>query len=278
MQSSFFIVWRESLEALLIIGILYNWLKRENLTRYISSIWIGLGLGLAMSLLLAIVFWFASHWLSSSQGEWFLIFMTGFASILILQMIVWMHHNGRKMKKSLEEQASRTMQSSQRFGLTLLTMLAVAREGSETVIFLAGVGVQQKDQSMLLFTIGALCGLLFALLTFFILQKFTNIFSLRWFFIFSEYALLLIGGGLLMTACDKLISQLLNYDLPDWAYDLLDTPLWDSSWLIKDNSTLTGLTGYHAMPSFMEILFLVVYWGLALYFMYCYKSYRRQKL
>ena len=56
MGAPLFIVWRESVEALLVIGILYAWLRRENLLALTKQLWIGTGLGLMLAGLLAIAF------------------------------------------------------------------------------------------------------------------------------------------------------------------------------------------------------------------------------
>lgn len=260
MQAPLFIVWRESFEALLIIGILYSWMRRENYNTYLYLLWIGTGIGLFLSSILAICFYFAGQWFSGPGGEWFAISMALVAALLILQMVSWMHSHGKNMKKELENTAQKYLQKSDKYGIIILTALAVAREGSETIIFLAGVGAQQTDTSTSTFVLGAVLGLILALLTFWFLQKFTNIFSWKWFFFVSEAALLLIGCGLFMTACDKIAAQLSDYDLPEWAYDFIDMPLWDSSWLLSDSSTLTGLTGYHAMPSLLQLSVFITFW------------------
>ena len=264
MGAPLFIVWRESVEALLVIGILYTWLRRENLLTLRNRLWIGTGLGLLLAGLLAIAFWVAGNWFAGPGGEWFFTAMMAVAALLIMQMIVWMHRHGSGMKHVLEQEAAQSLQSSGRFGILLLAMIAVAREGSETVVFLAGVGAQQNGSSLGMFILGGVLGFILALATFWALQKFSKIIPWKWFFLGSEFVLLLIGGGLLVTAFDKAAAQISAYDLPEWLYSFMDDPLWSTSSLIPDNSTLTGLTGYHAEPSFMQVAVLVIYWVVAI--------------
>ena len=267
MGAPLFIVWRESVEALLVIGILYALIRLENLLALTKQLWIGTGLGLMLAGLLAIAFWVASNWFAGTGGEWFFTVMMFVAAVLILQMVVWMHHHGRGMKKHIEQEAASSLQTTGNgLGILVLSMLAVAREGSETVVFLAGVGAQQKGTSLGLFILGGVLGLLLALLTFWLLQKSSKIISWKWFFLVSEFLLLLIGGGLMISAFDKAAAQISAYDLPEWLYNFMDNPVWSSSWLVPDNSTLTGLTGYHAEPSLMQITVLVVYWLSAILF------------
>lgn len=260
MQAPLFIVWRESVEALLVIGILYAWLRRQQLTAQVSQLWVGSGLGLVLAAALAAAFWFAGQWFSGTGGEWFFTAMMIFASMLILHMVVWMHRHGSGMKNALETEASHSLTRAGGYGILVLAMLAVAREGSETVVFLAGIGMQQQGASLGLFALGGATGLVLAVLTFVLLQKFSNIISWKWFFRTSAFLLLLIGGAMAVTAFDKAASQLSAYDLPDWLYAFMDDPLWSSQWLLADSSTLTSLTGYHATPSLMQAGVLAVYW------------------
>jgi High-affinity Fe2+/Pb2+ permease len=154
MGAPLFIVWRESIEALLVIGILYTWLRRENLLTLKNRLWAGTALGLVLAGILAILFYVAGTWFAGPGGEWFFTAMMAVAALLIMQMIVWMHHHGASMKHTLEREAAQSVQSSGGFGIMLLAMIAVAREGSETVVFLAGVGAQQNGASLGMFILG----------------------------------------------------------------------------------------------------------------------------
>lgn len=274
MQATLFIVWRESFEALLVIGILYAWLKRENLYMLTPQLWLGCSIGFFVALLLAGGFWFAGSWFAGAGGEWFFTAMMLIASCLILQMIVWLHYNGKQLKQELERKAAQQVAQSKRWGIILLSAIAVAREGSETVIFLSGVVASQHGSSLSLL-IGGLLGFALALISFFLLQKCSTFLPWHWFFKITEFVLLLIGGGLFVTACDKAAAQLEAYDLPEAVFTFFDTPLWNTTWLLKDNSTLTGLTGYHALPSALQISSLVLYWLAAFGLFYAHNWWHR---
>lgn len=266
MQSSLFIVWRESVEALLVIGILYNWICRENIKSYTKFLWYGTAAGLLISSLLAILFWVASNWYAGAGGEWLFTSMMAASALLILHMVIWMHRNGRDMKKNIESKAQQSIQSQPHgWGIMIIAMLAVAREGSETVVFLSGIGAQQAGVSLFYFILGGIIGFILALISFALLQKFANAISWKYFFLVSEFVLLLIGGALFVNAFDKGSGQLANYDIPDWFYNFMANPIWNSSNFIPDSSTLTSLTGYHATPSIMQAVALACYWLLAIW-------------
>lgn len=262
-----FVVWRESVEALLVIGILYTWLQRENMQWATNRLWLGTGLGLLIAFILAAVIMLAGDWYAGEGGDWLMAAMLLIASLLILQMVVWMHRHGSGMKHKLESEMSASFEKSGATGVVVLSMLAVAREGTETVAFLSGPLMSLHGGFPGWFILGAVLGLIAALITFYLLQKSSHIISWKWFFRISSFVLLLLGGAMMVQAVDRFASLLLNYytDLiPEWADSILYTPLWNSAWLIPDNDVLISLTGYHAEPSFIQVLALGLYWAVAI--------------
>ncbi|MBP0575751.1 FTR1 family protein, partial [Mycobacterium tuberculosis] len=56
----------------------------------------------------------------------------------ILQMVVWMRRHGAGLKRDMEAGLSRASGAANWLGVAVLALAAVAREGSETVVFLYG--------------------------------------------------------------------------------------------------------------------------------------------
>lgn len=269
MLQSLFIVWRESVEALLVIGILYAWLRhRPDPRGGLRMLWSGTALGILFACLLGLGFVLAGEWLAGESGEWFQAGMIICASLLILQMVVWMHRNGSGMKRALERDAGASVERRGDWGILLLAMLAVAREGSETVVFLYGIGAQQQGAGLSLFVLGGLIGLVLALLTFALLQYSSKVISWKRFFQVSEVVLLLLGGALLVGAVERIGGQVMGMDVPEWVYTLFGDAVWDTSAVLADShgfgSILADFAGYRAMPSLAVILALIAYWGLAI--------------
>lgn len=265
MGQSMFIVWRESVEALLVIGILHAWLSQQPDNRHaLRMLWGGVAAGLGLASLLAWGILSAGDWLAGPAGEWFQCAMLVIAALLILQMVGWMHHHGRDLKRNLVNSAATRLSQGSGIGLLVLAMLAVAREGSETVVFLYGIGQQQQGADLTGFVIGGVLGFALALISYAALQAGSRLFSWRRFFKVSEALLLLLGAALLMAGLDRFSGQLMGMELPDALYTVFGDPVWDTSALLDDGttmgSTLAGLTGYRAMPSLAAVLLTGLYW------------------
>jgi high-affinity iron transporter len=253
-----FIVWRESVEALLVIGILHAWLRANpDGGRGMRYLWGGAAAGVLAALGLGgAILWFQSFFAGDAQ-EYFQLAMVFIAAALIVQMVFWMRRHGRNLRQHLENGARHSAETA------ILVALAVAREGSEMVIFLFGLGLTQEGLGFARFALTAAAGFLIAGLTFWLLQWGGRRLSWRVFFRFSEVALLLLAGSLLVTGMEKLEGF-------GWLPSL-KAQIWNSTWLLDDGGRFGGvvaaLTGYRAQPSLVMLLAYAVYWVAVLAFL-----------
>ncbi|AOJ72174.1 MULTISPECIES: FTR1 family iron permease [Burkholderia] len=255
-----FIVWRESVEALLVVGILYAWLKNgdDDARRGLPYLWAGVLAGLLMAVGLGAALVGFTEVLSGDAQDYFQTAMVLIACVLIVQMVLWMKQHGRSLKRDMERSLQKSTQDANWWGVAVLVALAIAREGSETVIFLYGLGFGQSghvDGGQML---AVLIGLGLAFLTFYVLQLGGKYFSWRHFFRVTEIMLLFLGAGLFQTGIDKLIDKEI---LP-----LGIAQLWDTSAILDDSSTfgslVATLTGYRAHPSLTNLVAYAVYWAV----------------
>ncbi|WP_327437961.1 FTR1 family iron permease [Pseudomonas donghuensis] len=265
MNQALFIVWRESVEALLVIGILQAWAgQQQGARRLFNFLWVGVALGVLLSGLLAVLILYAGETMSGAANEWFQAGLALAASLLMVQMVGWMHRHGRTLKGQLQRQADRQLTRQGGLGLLLLAMLAVSREGSETVVFLYGAGARLQGPQLGLFAIGGIAGLVLSGLTIALLQGSRRWMSWQRFFALSEGVLLLLAAALLVSASERISGQLLAMDLPEMAYTLVGDALWDSSLWLSDShgvgGFLAGVAGYRASPSALTLLVLCGYW------------------
>ncbi|WP_374336818.1 FTR1 family protein [Leeia sp.] len=258
MDQVLFIVWRESVEAMLVIGILYAWLRgNPNAGQGMRYLWGGVAAGLGFAFLLGGTILLFDEMLPEGAQDYFQLAMVLVASALIVQMVLWMKRHGRHLKRTLEQGMQQNVDNTNWWGMLLLVALAVGREGSETVIFLYSSGVAQQGMALLHFWLAAATGFVLALVTFWLLQLGGKVFSWRLFFRVTESLLLLLGASMLVTGVEKMIGL-------EWLPALVD-PLWDSSALVPDDGRLggllSGLTGYRAQPSLMLLLCYAAYWA-----------------
>ncbi|HVO90342.1 MAG TPA: FTR1 family protein [Casimicrobiaceae bacterium] len=262
MGNALFIVWRESAEAMLVVGILYAWLKRRPDARIgLRYLWGGVAAGAGLAILLALAMLGIASSLSDSALEYFQLGIQLVAAGLIVQMVFWMRKHGRTFKKDLEEDMARNASAANWWGLLVVVALAVGRETSEAVVFLYGLGAESSGIRN--FSIVLVLGLVAAFATFWLLQQGTRWFSWRTFFRVSEALLLLLAGALLMSGLEKLVAL---GALPP----LLD-PVWDSTRLLDDSGRLGGMlasfTGYRARPALLPLLALAIYWAAVSFFL-----------
>jgi high-affinity iron transporter len=258
MEQVAFIVWRESVEALLLVGILYAWLRQSAEGRKgLPWLWGGVACGIFLAGMLALVLLGVSQWLSSEGQELFQAAMALVACVLVVQMVYWMRQHGRTLKKDLEQGAGRQMEQSNWWGVLLLVMIAVAREGSETVVFLYGmIASGASSGSGWKLAVAGVGGFLAALASFWLLQLGGKFLTWRRFFRLTEVLLLLLASALLVTGTDRLISLGILPALVD--------PVWDSSALLGTDGGLGKLladfAGYRAYPALSQLLAWMLYW------------------
>lgn len=255
MGNALFIVWRESAEALLVVGVVYAWLKRQPDAKVgMRYLWGGVVAGVLLAVLLALAMLGIASFLSGEALDIFAVVTMLVASALIVQMVFWMRRHGRTLKRDLETRLGAQAGVANWWGMLVVVALAIARETSETVVFLYGVGMAQMSGGEFALVLAG--GLVLAALTFWLLQQGGRLFSWRVFFRASEIMLLLLAGALLVSGIDKLIGLGVLPPLVD--------PVWNTTAFLDDSTRFGGFvaafTGYRAQPALLSLLCLVAYW------------------
>lgn len=260
MLNALIVVWRESMEAMLVIGVLSAWLARQPDRQGLGrALWLGVAGGVLLALALAVLTFGAQSRLQGNALEMFHLAIVFFAAALIVQMVTWMRRHGRDMKRQLEAGASQASAGRGRLGLAVVAALAVGREGAETVVFLYGIGVEQHGSALSGVLLAALAGLALAGLTAWLVTRGARFLSYRVLFRASEILLLLVALALLGNGIDRLVGL-------DWLPPLID-PLWDSSGVLDDagglGRILADFAGYRARPSASLLIAYCAFWVIA---------------
>lgn len=271
------IIWRESVEALLVIGILHAWLVHEAGTtgrsRGTLYLWGGVAAGLAAAVALGAVLVFAEDLFGVDGQDYFQAGMVLVAAALIVQMVVWMRHHGRTLKTEITSGLTTASQNEHWWGVFTLALIAVAREGSETAVFLYGSLAGASGASLWGLLFIAALGFAAALATYGLLQWGSRMVSWRQFFAVTEIMLLLLAFSLLLAGVDRL-SGLGVLPFPS-------TPLWDTSALLSDTSPMgslaASLAGYRARPDAGQLVVALLYWTTVAFLLCAAKNQQQPK-
>ena len=186
---------REGLEAGLVVGILVAYLKKLGRDDLIPRLWVGIGLAIALSLGVGALLTWGPYGMSFQAQE----ILGGTLSILavglVTWMIFWMLKHSRGLRGELQHQLDGTLARGTGWGLVLLGVVSVGREGVETALFIwASVN---STGSPVLGTIGAGLGLVVAAgIAYLIYRGFVRI-NLGVFFRWTGLFLILVAAGVL---------------------------------------------------------------------------------
>jgi len=243
------IVFRESLEAALLIGIIAA--ATRGLPHRDRWLALGIGAGLAGSLLVALLTQSIAELAGGSGQELFNAAILGVAVLMIGWHNVWMASHGKEMAGKAKQVGTDIRNGRQELSaIAIVVALAVLREGSESVLFLEGMSAAAADSGASILLGGAIGLLAGATLGVIVYRGLLRI-PLRWFFSVTSALLLLLAAGL--------ASQMAKFLIQGDFIPALASPVWDTSALLSTGSlpgiALHVLIGYDARPSGMQLLF-----------------------
>jgi deferrochelatase/peroxidase EfeB len=152
-----FLLFREGLEALLVLAALLAFLGRTQQTRWTPWVWSGAGLGLAGSVGVAVAIsvlmtgWIAASAPTLVEG------LTGMIAVaLMLAVGGWLHSKSTVKNWNVWLKNKLGTWGNSPWALGLLAMLSVLREGAETVLFFWGLAGSLSPTDLLIGVAGAL--------------------------------------------------------------------------------------------------------------------------
>lgn len=247
MLASLLIVFREVMEAGLIVGIILA------ATRGIErrSAWVagGIATGIAGAMFVALFAGTLADAFSGNGQEVFNASILCVAVIMLAWHNLWMASHGREMAqemKALGADVSRGDRSM--LAMAVVIAIAVLREGSEVVLFLYGVAVS-ADIGFGQMLLGGLLGILGGAALSFSIYRGLLAIPLRLLFSVTSGLVALLAAGMAGQAAALLARDDI---LPAWGY-----ALWDTSWLLPDGTLLgraaTALFGYSGQPLGIQV-------------------------
>ncbi|MEQ4910165.1 FTR1 family protein [Proteus terrae] len=258
-----FVVWRESFEALLVVGIIYAWIKRSPTPQQgMKYLWGGVIFGLFLAVILALSIYGVFSSLEDMWQSLFMITMEILACVLIVQMVYWMNGQGKSLKANIENELTQKTQQQSAWGILLIIAIAIAREGSEVVVFLSSHIMALNTQTVLPFFIEVFIGLVVAAFTLWLFLLTSKVVSWRYFFTVTGFLLLFLAVSLLLKAVEEIANLLIemDFELPDFFI----YPLWDISHILDDSSVfgnfLVSFFAYRSQPIGLSVVTFILYW------------------
>lgn len=251
MFAALLIVFREVLEAGLIIGIVLA--ASRGISGRNTAVLLGMLAGVVGSLVVAA---FAARISNAFDGRGQELFVAGvlvLAVVMLTWHVVWMADHAREMTAQLRKLGGEVVGGEKTlFALGLAVALAVMREGSELVLFMTGIFMQGADGSAALM-LGSAGGLALGAAAAAILYFGLAALPVRRMFSITGLMVTLLAGGLAAEA----VHQLSNAGL----LNLLGGTMWDSSALLSETGwlgrVLHVLIGYRDHPTTMQVLVYV---------------------
>ena len=248
MLAALIIVFREVLEAGLIVGIVAA--VTRGLAR--NRLWIGGGVltGVLGSCIVAAFVGTIAATFGGSGHEIFNAAILGTAVVMLAWHNIWMARHGRVLAAELRAAGQAVVTgASSMFGLALVVAVAVLREGSEVVLFLAGVAVSQgvTGWSMLA---GGFMGLALGAVASGLTYSGLTAIPTRYLFQATSLLIAFLAAGMAAQAV-ALLEQ-------GGIIDFLGATVWNTSHILPDGSIpgriLHTLVGYSDRPSLMQLL------------------------
>ena len=269
MFSSAIIVFRETLEAALIIGII------AAATRSIGGRgrWLAGGIlaGAAGAGVVAAMTGTIAGLFEGIGQELFNAAVLGIAVLMLAWHSVWMSSHGAELASDAKRVSRNVSEGKAELSaVAVLVAVAVLREGAESVLFIFGV-MSSGEVPLLAALAGAALGLAGGALVGALLYWGMIRIPMRWLFGVTTALILFLAAG----RASRMAEFLVQADvLPP-----LRSPLWDLSHRLPTDSApgavMHALIGYDAAPAGVQVLFYVVTLG-AIYAAMTYVRRRRR--
>jgi high-affinity iron transporter len=251
MLGSALIVFRETLEAAMIIGIIAA--ATQGLPGRNRMLAIGMAAGLAGSLVVAGLTETIAQLAEGTGQELFNAGVLGIAVAMLAWHNIWMTRHGRELALSAKAVGNSVRDgASELTAIGIVIALAILREGSETALFVYGLLAAGEGSAISIAT-GGLLGLAGGVAA--------GVGLYAGFVRVPTRVFFGVTGALILVLASAMAGQMARFLVQADLLPGLASPLWDLSSILPNNSTpgaiLHAIAGYEATPSGMQVLFYV---------------------
>lgn len=258
MLANYLIGLREGLEMALIVTILVAYVVKLGRTDVLSKLWIGVGVALVIPLAIGALLTWGPYGMSFEAQE----ILGGTLSLVavgfVTWMVFWMGKTARTMKSTLHERLDSALVGAG-WGVVLLAMLSVGREGIETSLFVwatvSSTGGSWEP------AVGALLGLLTAAVLGVLLYRGMVKINLGAFFTWTGAFLILVAAGVFAYGLGDLQEAGIIAGGAH-AYDISGA-IPSSSWY---GTLAAGILNFNPSPTWLQVIAWIGYLALVGYF------------
>ena len=258
MLANYLIGLREGLEMALIVTILVAYVVKVGRTDVLSKLWIGVGVALVIPLAIGALLTWGPYGMSFEAQE----ILGGTLSLVavgfVTWMVFWMGKTARTMKSTLHERLDSALVGAG-WGVVLLAMLSVGREGIETSLFVwatvSSTGGSWEP------AVGALLGLLTAAVLGVLLYRGMVKINLGAFFTWTGAFLILVAAGVFAYGLGDLQEAGIIAGGAH-AYDISGA-IPSSSWY---GTLAAGILNFNPSPTWLQVIAWIGYLALVGYF------------
>lgn len=246
------IIFREFLEITLLLSIIIAATKNLKNTKFYVTI--GSVLGVIGAVILGLATSYISDLFDGNGQEFFNIIILTLALCTISWTVIWMKKKSATISHDIKSVSQNIADGNgSAIALVIIIATSIFREGSEIFLFSYSI-LSVQTMAVSEFIIGSIVGfsggVAAGLALYFGLLKISG----KYIFQISSFALMLIAAGFAAEIASLLIAS--------GVVDSLHEVVWDSSWLISDNSILgqilNTLSGYTAQPSLLQLIFYIL--------------------
>jgi high-affinity iron transporter len=244
---------REGVEAALIVGIIAAFLSQEDRRDALRQMWMGVAVAVAICVGIGVGLNILNQELPQRQQEMLETVVAVLAVGIVTFMIFWMRKHARGLKSELHSSAADALTKGSAIALVGMAFFAVLREGVETVVFLLAVFQGASDPTSA--GIGAVLGIVAAILIGYGIYRGGVRLNYAKFFKFTSVVLVFVAAGLLSSAAHTAWEAGWLTSFQDQAVDL--------SWLVVPgtwtSSLLTGMLGLQSIMTQAEVFLYLAY-------------------
>ncbi|MEU5050846.1 iron uptake transporter permease EfeU [Streptomyces sp. NPDC021096] len=252
MFGNYLIGLREGLEASLVVCILVAYLVKTGRRDALPPVWLGIGVAVLLSMGFGAVLQFGSQTMTFEAQEMLGGSLSIVAVCLVTWMVFWMRRTARHLKAELHGKLDAALAMGTG-ALVLTAFLAVGREGLETALFIWAAAEATDDGVRPL--IGAVLGLLTAVLLGWLFYRGALRINLAKFFTWTGGMLVVVAAGVLAYGFHDLQEADILPGLHDKAFDISEQIPADS-WY---GTLLKGVFNFQPDPTWVQVAVWTLY-------------------